>query len=472
MNRCMPWSGALSLALAFAAPSFAGEAKVERGDFELTFERHARVEPARRLPVRYEPEVFGGRLELAARARAPGPVAEGDVVVELSARELDEQLEDATALAAEAEKRLAVLREERRIQGEQAALAVDRAEFAAEVAARANELFRDYESGRTVEYQEINLERQQDGLKSQREELAQLEKMYQDTTLASETKDIVLERTRRELARTERASKFWDRDFRNFMEIHHPQQARRTADAARFAQFDLDVARVNARLTGVRVELDLAAAERTARDARRRAERLARDRERLAVKAPTAGYWLPQLREVGAAAQPWQPVGDVADVTTMRLRGTLDPAAFRVIEPQSDGTIVGATVDLRFTARPELVAKARFTEVVTVGETDGDSTAFPFLALIEAPADAGAAPGLAGIMIGFDAIVFGRRTLDDVLFVPAKAVTGAPARPVVKRLGPDGKEEEVVVRVGPTRDGKTVILDGLSEGDRVVTPDA
>jgi len=471
MHQSMPWSGAVSLALAFAAPSFAGEAKVERGDFVLTFERHARVEPARRRPVRYEPEVFGGRLELAARARAPGPVAEGDVVVQLSARELDEQLEDANTLAAEAEQRLTVLREERRVSREQAAIAVDRAEFAAEVAARANELFRDYESGRTVEYQEINLERQQDGLKNQREELAQLEKMYQDTTLATETKDIVLERARRELARTERTSKFWDRDFRNFMEIQHPQQARRTADAAKFAQFDLDVARVNARLTGVRAELDLAGAERGARDARRKAERLARDRERLAVKAPMAGYWLPQAREEGAAAQAWQPLGDVAEVSSVRLRGTLDPRAFRVIEPQSDGTIVGAVVDLRFTARPEVVAKARLTEVVTVGDTDGDSTSFPFFASIEA-VNGGAAQDAGGVMIGFDALLFGRRTLDDVLIVPAKAVSGAPARPVVKRLGPDDKEEEVVVRIGPSQDGKTVILDGLSEGDRVVTPDA
>lgn len=52
----------LFAALIPAATVAAGEATVERGDLVLTFERHARVEPSRKRPVRYEPEVFNGRL--------------------------------------------------------------------------------------------------------------------------------------------------------------------------------------------------------------------------------------------------------------------------------------------------------------------------------------------------------------------------------------------------------------------------
>lgn len=450
------------LAFLAIAPSFAGEATVQRGDLVITFDRHARVEPARRVPVRYEPEVFSGRLQLSQRTRAPGPVRAGESVAILGARDFEEQFEDARILAAEAERRLEVQRQERRIALEQARLAVDRAEFAAEVAKRTLEIFKEHESAKTVEMREIGLQYQRDALKDEREELSQLEKMYKGTSLAEETKDIVLERARRALARSERQSKYWDRDFRNFTEVFHPQETRRVTDAARFADFDLEVARVNARLANVRAELDLAAAERGVRDAGRRAVRLERDKGRLTVTATTDGYWLPQIREEAEAVQPWQTIGEVLEISPMRLRGTLDPAAFRVLERQADGTLVGTVTPVRFTALPELVASARFTEVVTVGTAEAESTAFQFVAAIEGD--------LSGVMIGLDAIVSGRRTLNGVLLVPDKAISGGPSRPVVKRKTADG-EEEVQVRLGPSASGKTVIMEGLSEGDRVVTPD-
>jgi len=460
------WKGSVSKAIVCAAviapASVAGEATVERGDLTISFERKARVEPSLRQPLRYEPEVFGGRLELAARARAPGPVKAGEVLAELGARDFDDQFDDAKILASEAERRLEVTREERRIGVEQSKLAIDRAEFAAEVAARTLELHRTYEAAKALEMREIGLEWQRDAFKDERIELEQLEKMYKGTSLADETKDIVLERARRSLARTERNSKYWDRDFRNFVEIEQPRERRRVEDAARFSAFDLEVARVNARLAGVRNELDLAAAERAARDARRRAERLERDRGRLRMTAPVDGYWMPQVRESGEAVQPWQSIGEIVQVDPLKVRGSLDPLAFRVIETQADGTLVGSLVHLRFTARPELVASARFTEVAILGSPDGDSSSFPFTAAIEGDT--------AGVLVGFEAIVHGQRTLTDVLLVPEKAIAGGPARPVVKRKKGDS-DEEVAIRVGPSAGGKTVVLEGLSAGDRVITPD-
>lgn len=463
MARVKRWWMLAAIGAAIAASSsLAGEATVERGDLLITFERRARVEPASRRPVRYEPEVFGGRLQLAARARAPGPVQEGDVLLTLSAREFDEQLEDARTLAAEATRRLEVQRNEKRIGLEQARLAVERAEFASEVSKRGLEIFNEHESAKALEMREISLLWQRDGLNDEREELAQLEKMYKGTSLAEETKDIVLERARRALARTERQSKYWDRDFRNYVDIQHPQEARRVTDAARFSEFDLEVARVNARLTTARSELDLAAAERSVRDAGRRAERLERDQHRLTLKAASSGYWLPQVREENEGVQPWQVLGEVIDTAPMRLRGTLDPSAFRVLEPQADGSFIGSSAHVRFTARPELTASASITEIVTMGTAEGDSTAFPFVASIDGDTT--------GVMIGFDALVYGKRTMSGVLLVPDKAVSGAPARPIVKRKTTDG-EEEVNVILGPSANGKTVIVEGLNEGDRVVMPD-
>lgn len=459
------WIG-LALAGVLTAQVLAGEATVGKGELLITFERHARVEPARRHPVRYEPDVFGGRLEIAARPRGPGPVSAGDVLVELVAKDFDEQYDDARTLAAESERRLQIQQQEKRIALEQAQVAVERAEFTADVAQRANELFRSYESVKAVEHREIGLQSQRDGQKDERTELEQLEKMYKGTTLADETKDIVLERARRGVARTERYAKYWEPDYKYWREIALPQDMRRHADGAKYSAFDLENARIGARLAAVRSELDLAAAERGVRDAQRRAERLGRDREKLVMKAPCAGYWTPQVREAGEQVQAWQAVGEVVELAPLRLKGTLDPAAFRIIQRQPDGTYAGALAHLRFPARPEITASAKFTEVSSVGTPEGDSTAFPFLAAIECDAN-----DVNEILVGFDAIVYGKKTLSDVLLVPDKAIGGGPARPVVKRRNADGKEEEVNVRLGPSAGGRTVIVEGLNAGDKVVTPD-
>ncbi|MBX3355104.1 MAG: hypothetical protein KF724_05335 [Phycisphaeraceae bacterium] len=471
-TRSGAWASAIATALvgsvALSPLASAGEAVVERGDLTIRFDRKARVEAPWKRPVRFEPEVFQGRLQLASPARAPGEVKAGDLLVELVGREFEDQFEDAQTLAAEAERRLEVQRQERRIAIEQSRLAVDRAEFAAAVAQRTLEIFQSHESAKQLEQRAISFQWQQDALKDERQELAQLEKMYQGTSLAEETKDIVLERARRALARTERQSQFWEQDYRNFVEIQHPQEAKRVEEAARFSAFDLEVARVNARLSGVRAELDLAAAERGVRDARRRADRLERDRERLSLRAPVDGYWIPQVREEGDSAQPWQNLGEVVAIGSQRLRGTLDPTAVRVIGslPASE-----RRVTVRFPSRPELSGRALITELVFVGSPEGDSTAFPFVATIESIEGSLIGDAAAALVeTGIEALVLGERTWSGVLLVPEKAVRGAPARPMVTRLVGE-ERQDVPVRIGPTVDGKTVVVEGLSEGDRVVTPD-
>lgn len=452
-----------SMVAMLGAAAFAGEATVERGDLVIRFERKARVEPISKRPVRFEPEVYGGRLELGQRARDPGPVKAGDELMVLTSREFAEQLEDAKTLAVESERRLEVTRQERRIGLEQAKVGSERAEFAAEVALRNWNLFREFDSKKTLEQRELGLQWQRDSFKDENEELRQLEKMYSGTSLADETKDIVLDRARRSIKRGERFLAHSEQDYKNFVQFLHPQNTKQIEDNSRFAAFDLEVAKNNLRLAGVRTELDLAAAERGVRDAKRRAERLDRDRERLTLRAPIDGYWLPQVREQGDQANAWQPVGEVADVSTLRLRGSLDPMALRILAGDAGpGAIVGTSASMRWTSRPDLVSTATFTEFVTVGTPEGDSTAFPFFASI--PADSGA-------MVGLEAILFGSKKLTGVLLVPDKAVKGAPSRPTVKKKGPDG-EKEVEVRLGPSADGKVVVVEGLAEGDVVVVPDA
>lgn len=453
-----------ALVLGLGAGAMAGEATVERGDLVIRFERKARVEPVSKRPVRFEPEVYNGRLELAEKAREPGPVTKGDVLMMLTSRDFAEQLEDAKTLAAESERRLDITRQERRIGMEQAKIGSERAEFAAEVAQRNWSLFKEFDSAKILEQRELGLQWQRDSFKDEKEELRQLEKMYQGTTLADETKDIVLDRARRSIARGERGLAHSEQDYKNFVQFLHPQSTKQIEDASRFSAFDLEVARNGLRLAAVRNELDLAAAERGVRDAKRRAERMAKDQERLTVRAPIDGYWLPALRDAGDQAQAWQNVGEVADVSALRLRGSLDPQALRVLAGD-DGTasITGKSATVRWTARPERTTSATFSEFVTVGSPEGDSTAFPFIATL--PRDSGA-------MVGFEAVLFGSRTLSGVLLIPEKAVKGAPVRPQVRRKGADGVESDVEVRLGASADGKVVVIEGLSEGDRVVVPDA
>lgn len=445
-----------SVAAPAAAPAKApATAAAARGELSVVIERSARVEPIASVPVRLELEAFGGPVTVKDVTRRSGPAKAGDMVAVLEGKDFERGLDDLRVQVEEARKRLAMQREERAMKTRQVAAGLERAELAARLAAQALELHRDYESAKSLEMADLGLKGQMDSLRDARDELAQLEKMYAGTSLQSETKDIVLDRARRGVERSETYSKYAKRDNEIFKAIKHPNEARRVEDAAKDAALALEAASLGQRLGEIRETLDMAQAERGLRDLERRLERMEGDGRRMTVKTPADGYLVVKLRDAGDQLQPRQELAEVVDLGRLRVRGTLNADAMRFAK-------AGDVVDVWFPARPEVSGKAVIDEIVAVGAPEGEGASFAFMATLREP-DATLLPGI-------EARVLVRATLADRLTVPSKAVTQSKGRFTVKVMK-DGAAAEREVRVGASDGTRTEVIAGLEPGEAVVVPE-
>lgn len=430
-------------------------AEATRGELAIVIERAARVEPIASVPVRLELESFGGPVTVKDITRRSGPAKAGDMVAVLEGKDFERGLDDLRVQVEETRRRLAMQREERAMKARQVAAGLERAELAARLAAQALELHRDYDSAKSLEMADLGLKGQMDSLRDARDELAQLEKMYAGTSLQSETKDIVLDRARRGVERSETYAKYAKRDNEIFKAIKHPNEARRVEDAAKDAALALEAASLGQRLGEIRETLDMAQAERGLRDLERRLERMEGDGRRMTVRTPADGYLVVKLRDVGAQLQPRQELAEVVDLGRLRVRGSLNADAMRFAK-------VGDVVDVWFPARPEVAAKAEIDEVVAVGAPEGEGASFAFTATLREP-DASLLPGI-------EARVLVRANLADRLTVPSKALSQSKGRFTVKVMK-DGAAAEREVRVGASDGTRTEVISGLEAGDAVVVPE-
>ena len=431
-------------------------AAVERGTLEIAVERPGRVESARSDDVRLELEAFGGQVSVKEVVRRSGPVRAGETVATLEGKEFERGLEDLRTAVAEAHKRFAMQKEERAMQARQSVAGVERATLAAELAAQALELHRDYEAAKALEMADLSLKGSLDGLRDSRDELTQLEKMYAGTSLQSETKDIVLDRARRGVERGEIYTKYAKRDNEIFKAVRAPNDSRRVADQAKYSRLELESAQLQQRLGEIKAELEMAAGERSLRDLDRRLEKMEGDAKRLTVKATGDGYLVMRLKDSGDVLQPRQEMASVVDLSTLRVRGTMNADALRVLKQ-------GDVVQAWFPARPEVRAEAVIDELVAVGAPEGDGAAFPFTATLR---------GIDGsVLPGIEARLEVRGKLADRVLVPSKAVKQERGRFTVKVMA-DGKESEREVRIGATDGTKSEVISGLQAGEQVVMPDA
>jgi hypothetical protein len=324
------------------------------------------------------------------------------------------------------------------------------------MAQQALDLHRDYESKKALEMADLGLKSSLDGLRDNHDELTQLEKMYAGTSLQSETKDIVLDRARRSVERGEIYAKYARRDNELYKAIRAPNESRRIEDQAKYSKLDLEGAQLQQRLGEIRAELDLASAARALRDIERRLEKMEGDAARLSVKAPSDGYVVLRVKDEGDQVQPRQELAQVVDLSKLRVRGTMNADAMRIIKQ-------GDVATVWFPARPEIRAEAVVDDLVVVGAPEGDGAAFPFVATLRS-LDGSVFPGL-------EARLVIRGTLTDRVLVPNKAIKQEKGRFTVKVLvGATSSEREV--RVGASDGTKTEVLSGLQAGEQVVMPDA
>ena len=437
-----------------AAPR--GESIVTRGDIGLRIEKVGRVESANRARLDWKPEVYGGEIRVAEVVRATGTVRAGEVILRLVAKDLDRELAEAIRQLDASKLRLNTSERERAISEENSALAVTRAMFAADVAARELKRWQTYEDAKALEMRALQVQGGEDRLVDEREELSQLEKLYSGAALDSQTKDIVLDRARRSLKRTERFTFFSTRDGAIYVAELHTDAARRVSDAARDTALDLAHAIINQELGLIRNKLTKEDADHGLQDAQRRVDQLQADKAALEIKAPFDGVLAMTPRERGDELSRGANICEVSDPSKLRIRVDLSADSLRLVD-------VGSDVMVSFPAMPDRSGLGRISQLAAVGTASGESTVFP--AVIDLNS-AGTLPP-----IGLDARVEVRGSIKNALIVPLKAVTTAPDGSKIVRRKRGDSIEEVHVRVGASDGTNVEIIDGLAPGDTLEVAD-
>ncbi len=454
------WSGSVSaqtppVTPTPPAPSAPKTSAVEKGALTIVTDRSGRIASSKKTLVRFEPEAFTGAVTVQKVVALPGPVKAGAVIAVLSGKDFDKTLADLRTQVAESVERLASQVEEQAVARVADATALERAERGVFLADQKLKLSRDYYFARDLDMASLRMKAQTDGLKDQGDELTQLERMYSDTTLESETKDIVIGRARRAMERGQTMFKYSTKDYELFLAIEHPNDVRELEDNMKYTQQSLEHLRIRQRLQAITAKLTMAAAERTLEDARLRLSRMENDAKAMTIKAPVDGLMSISVPDAGESVNARSLMATIVDPSVLEITGNLDINSLRVLE-------IGAKVDVWLPSRPEFLGTATVDEITPIGTPDGEGASYPYVANVRT--SNGMWP------LGVEAHIVARKIIPDCILVDSKAVKVENGKWTVN-LWIDGQKVEREIRIGASDGKKTQVISGLAVGDQVVMSD-
>ena len=428
---------------------------VEKGALTIVADRSGRIASSKKTLIRFEPEAFSGVVTVQKVVALPGPVKAGSIIAELSGKDFEETLGDLRTQVAESVERLASQIEEQAVARAADATALERAERGVFLADQKLKLSREYYFARDLDMASIRFKSQTDGLKDQGDELAQLERMYSDATLESETKDIVIGRARRAMERGQTMFKYSTKDYELFLAVEHPNDVRELDDNMKYALQSLEHLRIRQRLQAITAKLSMAVAERSLEDAKLRLSRMENDAKAMIVKAPVDGLMSMNVPDAGELVSPRSLMATIVDPSVLEITGTLDANSLRVLA-------MGSKVDVWIPSRPEFSGTATVDEISPIGAPDGEGASYPYVANVRT--SDGTWP------LGAEAHIVARKIIPDCILVDSKAVKAEKGKWTVN-LWIDGKKVEREIRIGASDGKKTQVISGLAVGDQVVLSD-
>lgn len=438
-----------------------------RADLTERIELDGRFAPAEADELRLAPAAYSGELTFVAVVPHGTHVNAGDEVARLDPEPLERILAEAERALAAAElaqrgalARGRIAQENGTVAEEEAGLALQRAEDALEAWRAQLELDRRGE--------ELGAQLTRHGIEDQEDELAQLEAMYRDDELIEATEEIVLKRSRRNLARS-RTGQQLGADRREHARTHrHPLETARREEAIPRAARVLAQLAVTQELEAAERSLELAQAARALDEARQRVEDLGVDRAALTLRAPRDGIVLHggwKAWRAGGTRPDHEPGGRAAPRTGLFLVAHPDRLQVVLTAPEEQVATLAAKglYVAGVTVQPGLGGEPRIgrLELDAYPRADGR---FGARVVLDGP--------LVGIVAGSGAHLVASSTLaEDVLLLPRAAVRGTPDQPWCWAAA-DGQElyRRVSLRLGRERHGDVVVQAGLEEGARVLLP--
>lgn len=439
----------------------------ERGAFSRVLEQKGTFVPRRIHEVSFDATEYGGDLEIIESVEG-GPVRAGDVLLRLDAEPLEQKIREGRLALAVAETKLERKREEHDRLGAFVELELAQADLKRERAEMAFEQFRDIEMPMRIEQSEFSLRGSQIGIENMKEELEQLEKMYEEDDLTEETEDIVLKRTRRDLQRRLEAYRFTEHRHERLIEVELPQDLENHEMSVRKQRLDAERAHAVAAHRLREGELELEEARIQLQSKRRDLAELEGDIDALVLRAPVDGTAVPgtfrgqgwgklddSRRAVtpGRKVKPGQVLYSVLPEAPLDIRVYVDEADVLDVGP-------GDRALMRPTAMPGGSIEAVVLSVLPVASGD------KFEVLLRTDkTDPRLMPGMHG------SVHLTCTQESDVLVVPADHVRMEGGVAHVRVFSAEGVEERVV-QIGGSCDGLTWIVSGLAEGERVLPQDA
>ena len=451
--------------------------KVEKGPFKIevtlkgVFEAEQMTEIALR-PEAWNPQSGGGMLVLRKAVEHGTAVKKGDPILWLETEKLAQTIRDMENDRQLAELAIRQAEEELPLLEKSAPHDLAVAERAKRITDEDLKRYTETERALMVKSADQMLKTYRNYLEYAKEELKQLEKMYRSKDLTEETEEIILRRQRNEVESITFMVKMAEHRHENLMKIDLPRRDQSMQEEAVKAAINWDKARTSIPTQVNQKKLALAKLKYERQKAEERLAKLKRDLEAMTVRAPNdgivyhgkcvRGQWQSgglggdRLRP-GAPVQPEEVLLTVVRPNPFFVRAEVEEKDLQYLQGTVKGKASPAIApDVRLPAK---LAKLSLVPV-SAGKFDARFT-------IEAGADGPTLmPGMACT------VKVTPYVKEQALSVPSAAVFTDELdedKHYVYLADKDGKPAKQPVTVGKKAGTRTEILEGLKEGDEILT---
>ncbi len=437
------------------APEIPDLYRVEPGPLTPTFEATGRIESANPTKVRVQLEEYSGSLQVKEVKKRHGRVGRGEAILILESPGFYRALRAAREHLASERLKLEQLQAEEKIDRESDVTKLAQAERANHRAEQELEIFLKIQGPKMLEASHLVVRGRENNVADQAEELAQLEAIYEGTRLASETKEIVLERARRNVANAKRWLEISRNDDLEIKDYRHRQRREDVEEALRVKTEALGHTKEKIGIDRARRANKILSAEHAVRDAEEKVARLQADSRHLTVSSPTEGLLEDYDLQAGDTVQARQVISRVLDLGKLVVQLSLNAQDLHLMAPEM-------RVDLSFPALAEISLTGRVSDISMLGQPHEDETRFPTTVAV-----AGAHRLL---RIGLRCRVSAEgQSMQEVLAVPLRAVSHRESRSFLN-CWMDGKRVEREVVLGARSRDQVQIISGLQAGDQVILP--
>ena len=451
---------------AAAPPSYT----VKKEPFKIQVDLEGVFEAPTMTELVLRPKEWQG-LSVLAAAPHGAAVKKGDVLVKLDMEKIDRAIDDLRAELKLGEIALKQAQDQFALLEKTTPMDMEAGERAQRFAEEDHKYYQEVSRPLTLKSQEMQMKFMHEMLEYEKEELAQLEKMYKADDLTEETEKIVLKRQRDAVERAEWSVHTMEIHNERYLKTEFPRQDQQTEENfhRRTLQWNKDRVELPRNLNRARLELERSKIQ-SARS-REKLDKMLADRESMIVKAPADGtvyygrcqrgkfseapVFAEALRRNGAI-QPNQVFMTVVESGPLFVRTAVAEDQLHKVYKGVDGTATP-------TGYPDLKWDAEVEEVSAVPTSPGS-----FDARLSVSPDKPAKQVVPGMTCKIKLTPYSK---SEAVVVPPKTVFSDPQdedEKFVYLLDKNGKAEKHEIKIGKQTDKQVEVRKGLNEGDKIL----